>query len=75
MIEREQRREVLVKRQHQRAKRQAAWLPAEPPPVTVPHEPAPPLVPPQPAKPDAKPVHPWRRPWSVRRQRELANTV
>lgn len=75
IIEREQRRDVWVKRQHQRAKRQAARLPAEPAPVTAPHEPAPPLVPTQPAEPDAKPVHPWRRPWSVRRQRELASAA
>jgi hypothetical protein len=75
IIEREQRREVLLKRQHQRAKRQAARLPAEPAPVMVPQEPAPPLLSAQPAEPDAKPVHPWRRPWSVRRQRELAGAA
>lgn len=75
VIEREHRREVLVKRQHQRAKRQAARVPAEPAAVTVPQEPALPLQPTQPAEPEAKPVHPWRRAWSLRRQRELAGAA
>lgn len=75
VIEREQRREVQVKRQQQRAKRQAARSPVKPASVVVSHEPAPPLVPTPPAEPDPKPLHPWRRPWSVRRQRELAGAA
>ncbi len=75
VIEREQRREVRLKRQQQRAKRQAARSPAEPAPAAIPPEPSLPLAPPQPTEPDTKPVHPWRRPWSVRRQRELASAA
>jgi len=75
VIAREQRRAVWVKRQRQRAKRQAARAPAALPPVPAPQEPVPRLAPTPPAAPDAKPVHPWRRPWSVRRQRELVGAA
>jgi hypothetical protein len=75
VIAREQRRELLVKRQQQRAKRQAARGAAEPAPVVVTPDPAPPLAATQPAEPAPKPLHPWKRAWSVRRQRELVGAA
>jgi hypothetical protein len=72
VIEREQRRQMVVQRharQRQRGDADAPDVPT-PPPAPVP------LVPDEPpcilAEPAAKPAHPWRRAWSVRRQRELA---
>ncbi len=76
IIEREQRRNLAAKRKRRRADRHAASLPDAPtagalPPVPAPTEPA---AVPHPAAPvpEVKPTHPWRKPWSVRRQRELA---
>jgi hypothetical protein len=45
--------------------------PATPRTISLP-APEPPA---QPVEPKAPAVHPWRRPWSIRRQRELANAA
>ncbi len=74
VIEREQRRQVLVQRQAHRARqhpaaareptapavtaRAAGMVPTASPPVCA-----------------TKPPHPWTRAWSIRRQRELANAA
>lgn len=75
VIEREERRQVVVQRQARRASRQAAAtaalpVPEAPPVVDEPAAPAPP-----PSEPVAKARHPWTRPWSIRRQRELAGAA
>ncbi|GAC1459470.1 MAG: hypothetical protein PVSMB4_18760 [Ktedonobacterales bacterium] len=44
-------------------------------PSTAPVGDPPPAPPPAPAEPPPKRAHPWRKPWSVRRQRELATTA
>lgn len=73
VIEREQRRQVVVQRQMRRAARQAA--------STSPVQQAPAVVDeavraaPAPSEPVAKARHPWTRPWSSRRQRELAGAA
>lgn len=73
LIEREQRRAEVVRRQARRAGRQVV-------PVAVPiSHPAPAtstIAPPAPApEPATKPPHPWKRAWSIRRQRELADAA
>lgn len=75
VIEREEHRQVVVQRQARRASRQAAATAAmpvqeAPPVVDEPAAPAPP-----PSEPVAKARHPWTRPWSIRRQRELAGAA
>jgi hypothetical protein len=76
VIEREQRRAVRGTRQQPRAKRHAARPPTEPAGAGAAPEPAAPPAPTPPAvEPAAKPVHPWRRAWSVRRQCELAGAA
>jgi len=75
VIEREQQRQVVVLRQTRRAARQAAvaaTLPSREVPDVV-DEPAVPA--PAPVQPVAKGRHPWTRPWSKRRQRELAGAA
>jgi len=74
LIEREQRREVVVRRQQRRARRQDAAVPTPvaPPAREVAASLAPPAPPPAPA---TKPPHPWKRAWSIRRQRELADAA
>lgn len=75
VIEREEHRQVVVQRQARRASRQAAAKAA------MPVQEAPPVVdePAAPAPPASEPVatarHPWTRPWSIRRQRELAGAA
>ena len=75
VIEQEQRRQVMVGRQHRRAARAPILspplprLPDAPTPVTST------LVAPLTVEPEAKPPHPWRRAWSVRRQREVAGAA
>ena len=74
LIEREMRREEAVRRQERRARRQveAAPQPAAPPAPVV----ATKVVSPAPApEPATKPPHPWKRAWSIRRQRELAEAA
>lgn len=74
LIEREMRREVVMRRQERRASRQVSVAPqpaalATPVVTTKDTSPAPP---PEPA---TKPPHPWKRAWSIRRQRELAEAA
>jgi len=74
VIERGLRRDVVLRRHGRRAQRAVAKQPevvVAPAPV-----PTPVLEPPcRPPEPGPTPVHPWRRPWSVRRQRELAGAA
>jgi hypothetical protein len=74
LIEREQRRQVLVRRQHRRSRRQVASAPQPPaaPAAAVAASLAP-AVPPTSLA--AKPRHPWSFAWSIRRQRELAGAA
>jgi hypothetical protein len=74
IIEREMQRKVEVRRQERRAGRQ---IEAEPQPVAaVEPEVSSTVVSVAPVcLPAAKPLHPWRRPWSIRRQRELAQAA
>lgn len=76
VIEREQRRHVRVQRQERHRARVpgsvASDLAESPPaPAASPDVPDPVA----PAEPAAKPTHPWKRAWSVRRQRELAGAA
>jgi hypothetical protein len=75
VIEQEQRRQKVGVRQARQQHRGGGCSLEElaPPPVPVPRVASEPLC--KSADPEAKPVHPWRRPWSVRRQRELASTA
>ncbi len=83
VIEHEQRREVVVRRHGMRAHRSAPKRSegvAVLAPLSIPVvEPLSiPVVEPLPTpavEPEAKPVHPWRRAWSIRRQRELADAA
>jgi len=79
VIEHEVRQEVRRTRQTRRLQRQTDVQPAEPTGIAG-AEPAIPVHPPVPASTapvasEPKPVHPWRRAWSVRRQRELAGVA
>jgi hypothetical protein len=68
------RREKVLRRQGRQAQRAEAKQSE----VVVAPAPAPaPVVEPprRPLEPEVTPIHPWRRPWSVRRQRELANAA
>jgi hypothetical protein len=70
VIEREQRREVAVRRQARcrtRAVPQVAETPAE---AALPLAPVRRVV--RPLEPEVKSAHPWKRAWSIHRQRELA---
>jgi hypothetical protein len=71
LIEREIRREVLVRRQERWAQRQDAAVPrpVAPPAREVARSVAPPAPAPAPAP---KPPHPWKRAWSIRQQRKVA---
>lgn len=69
-------------RQQATAQRQARWAarhpvlaPPPPPPPAPEPAPAAPAPPPSPAAPKVKPPHPWRHPWSVRRQRDLVDAA
>lgn len=74
LIEREVRRQVIVRRAQRRASRRPAPVLVRPPPLMAvvveraESSAAPPV-------PTAKPPHPWKRAWSIRRQRELADTA
>ena len=73
LIEREVRREVVVRRQARRARRQVAPAPT---PAALPAPATTTVAPPVPApEPATKPPHPWKRAWSIRRQRELADAA
>lgn len=75
VIERAQRQQVCLRRQARRAARVAAAVAdtptaaAKPAPLAAPEPRA------EPVAPAAKPPHPWKRPWSIRRQRELAGAA
>ena len=74
VIEQGLRRNVVLRRQDRRAQRALAT----PPEGVVAPAPAPVSVvepPRSSAEPEAKQGHPWRRPWSVRRQRQLAGAA
>ena len=70
--------ELRHQAKRQRDKRRGKPTLASATPITPPREPssampaAPPAVP---TEPELKPPHPWKRAWSVRRQRELANSA
>lgn len=73
------RRNTRMRHQQRRTTRQAARLPTTPAPTAAADAPLPaaPVVPPPPASGESepKPTHPWKRPWSIRRQRELAGAA
>jgi hypothetical protein len=78
----EQRRTMRSKRQQRRTARQTTSVPDAPPPAAaaVPpapvaeRQPSPAADAPAPAATE-KPPHPWKRAWSIRRQRELAGAT
>lgn len=74
VIEQGVRQQVVGQRQNRRNQR--CVIPSQPPapPPSLP-EPIPPLVTVKPSTPDVQPTHPWKRAWSVRRQRELAGAA
>jgi hypothetical protein len=69
VIEREQRRQVVVRRAERHSRRTPAPVPIAPAAAAVAESAVPPAIPPVPT---TKPPHPWKRAWSIRRQRELA---
>lgn len=74
LIEREQRNQVAVRRQARHLRRQPSPAPAPgaAPAAEVVISVASPAAP---SAPTAKPPHPWKRAWSIRRQRELAHAA
>lgn len=72
VIECAQRHQVAVRRQTLRSQREtpAPGVDSTPEPGATT-----PSVPPVPITPQVKPPHPWKRPWSIRRQRELADAA
>jgi len=70
IIEREMQREVLVRRQKRRASRQVEVAP-QPAAAVVPEVRSTVVS----GAPATKPPHPWKRAWSIRRQRELADAA
>jgi hypothetical protein len=75
VIEQGLRRQVVVQRQARREQRRT--IPSPPSAAPPPAAPAPPpqaLIPP-PCEPEVKSPHPWKRPWSIRRQREIAGAA
>jgi hypothetical protein len=75
-IEQQLRQQAVARSQTRRRTRQQARA-AQASPEPVPESPAPepsPTPAPEPAPTD-KPPHPWKRAWSIRRQREVANAA
>ena len=70
VIEREQRRQVAVRRQARSRPRAAARVAQAQLSQVAPKAPVHQLV--RPLEAEVKPPHPWTRAWSIRRQRELA---
>ena len=68
VIEQEQRRQVVVRRAQRHSRRTSAPVPSARAAAAVAESVAPPATPPGPS---TKPPHPWKRAWSIRRQREL----
>lgn len=74
LIERGQRRQVIVRRAERRAGRRSTPALVPPPPlIAVVAERAEPSA--APPVPTTKPPHPWKRAWSIRRQRELVDAA
>jgi hypothetical protein len=74
MIERQQQRQMVVQREARRMSRQSAATAAVVEEQRVLPDALNPIAS-SPAEPVAKPLHPWKRPWSIRRQRELAGAT
>jgi hypothetical protein len=72
LIEREQRRQVAVLKQARHLRRQPSPAPTCASAAEVIMSVASPAAP---SAPTAKPPHPWKRAWSIRRQRELADAA
>lgn len=72
-IESEQRKQMMVERLSRRTKRAAAARRAAQSASAAPHGPIAGAAATVLSEAPAKPPHPWKRAWSVRRQRELAN--
>lgn len=74
VIERRQRRQLAVRRQARRDRSRVVCPAVAPPSATAPpHTPV--ARPPNLVEPQVKQPHPWKRAWSVRRQRELAGAA
>lgn len=72
VIEREQRRQLVVRRAKVRARRTRALVPTAPSAAVLAERAVPSTAPPART---TKPPHPWKRAWSIRRQRELAGAA
>jgi len=72
MIEREQRHQVAVRRAERHSRRTPAPVSVAPSAAALAKSVVPPAIPPEPT---TKPTHPWKRAWSIRRQRELAGAA
>ena len=74
VIEQGLRTQVVVQRQARRLQRTppSTSPPVSPPPMC--EAPPPPVAPPL-VEPEVKPPHPWKRAWSIRRQREIADAA
>lgn len=74
VIEQGVRTQVVVQRQARRLQRipPPTTPPVSPPPMC--EAPPPPVAPPL-VEPEVKPPHPWKRAWSIRRQREIADAA
>ncbi len=74
-IEAEQGRQSAERRRTRRAQRGRSGRPGPPPAPPVATLEGVALTPPPALEPPAKPPHPWKRPWSIRRQRDLAGAT
>lgn len=72
VIEQEQRRQVVVRQAERHSRRTPAPVSVAPSAAVVAKSVVPPAIPPLPS---TKPPHPWKRAWSIRRQRELAGAA
>lgn len=72
VIEQEQRRQLVVRRVQRQSRRTRAPVPPAPSAAVMGECAAPSTAP---AVPTTKPPHPWKRAWSIRRQRELAGAA
>lgn len=74
VIEQLQHQELVLKRQSLRAQRTVAKQPEALPAPAALVDPEPEVLA-RPVEPEPKPIHPWRKPWSVRRQKQLADAA
>lgn len=74
IIEQELRYQVAVRRLERRALRRVEGAP-EPVAPVVPEVSSTVVTTAPPPEPTTKPAHPWKRAWSIRRQREMAQTA